>query len=176
MTSTSFCHERIGNTASERECRGIRPSLHRRQVLAGICLSVVGGLSMAAKPDGDDQGKGKKQKKRDGGAADVKVGAYFDDQHRAAALAYYGQQHAKGRCPPGLAKKNNGCMPPGQAKKWTLGQPLPGSVVVYPVAREVVTRIGVPPPGYKYVRVANDILLIAIGTQMVIDAIQDLIR
>ena len=176
MISTLFGQERTANSATEQECRATRPSLHRRQVLAGICLSVVGGLSMAAKPDGDDQGKGKKQKKREGGAAEVKVGGYFDDQHRAAAVAYYGQQHAKGRCPPGLAKKNNACMPPGQAKKWTLGQPLPGSVVVYPVAREVVTRIGVPPPGYKYVRVANDILLIAIGTQMVIDAIQDLIR
>ena len=176
MISTSFGRERTGITASERAARGTRPSLHRRQVLAGICLSVVGGLSMAAKPEGDDQGKGKKQKKREGGAADVKVGGYFDDQHRAAALAYYGKQHAKGRCPPGLAKKNNACMPPGQAKKWKLGQPLPGGVVVYPVAREVVTRIGVPPPGYRYVRVANDILLIAIGTQMVIDAIQDLIR
>ena len=79
MISTSFGHERIANTATERESRGIRTSLHRRQILAGICLAVV-------------------------------------------------------------------------------------------------TRIGVPPPGYKYVRVANDILLIAIGTQMVIDAIQDLIR
>ena len=24
---------------------------------------------------------------------------------------------ARGRCPPGLAKRNNGCLPPGQAKK-----------------------------------------------------------
>ena len=67
-------------------------------------------------------------------------------------------------------------MPPGQARKWALGQPLPGTVVVYPVPREVVIRIGIAPPGYKYLRVANDILLIAIGSQMVIDAIQDLIR
>jgi|SRR6478735_2617088 hypothetical protein len=27
-----------------------------------------------------------------------------------------------GGCPPGLAKKNNGCMPPGQAKKLYAGQ------------------------------------------------------
>jgi Ni/Co efflux regulator RcnB len=30
-----------------------------------------------------------------------------------------------------------------------------------------------PPAGYRYVRVAADILLIAIGTGMAIDAIQD---
>jgi Ni/Co efflux regulator RcnB len=37
-------------------------------------------------------------------------------------------------------------------------------------------QIGVPPRGYRYVRVASDILMIAIGTGMVIDAIQDLGR
>jgi len=31
-----------------------------------------------------------------------------------------------GGCPPGLAKKNNGCLPPGQAKKlFNVGQRLP---------------------------------------------------
>ena len=31
-----------------------------------------------------------------------------------------------GNCPPGLAKKNNGCLPPGQAKKlYSVGQRLP---------------------------------------------------
>ena len=30
---------------------------------------------------------------------------------------------ASGRCPPGLARKHNGCMPPGQAKKlYNVGQ------------------------------------------------------
>jgi Ni/Co efflux regulator RcnB len=37
-------------------------------------------------------------------------------------------------------------------------------------------RIGLPPKGYRYVRVANDILMIAIGTNMVVDAIEDLMR
>lgn len=33
-----------------------------------------------------------------------------------------------GGCPPGLAKKNNGCMPPGQAKKlYRTGQRFPQS-------------------------------------------------
>ena len=36
--------------------------------------------------------------------------------------------------------------------------------------------MGNPPPGYKFIRVANDILLIAVGTQMVVDAIEDLMR
>jgi Ni/Co efflux regulator RcnB len=34
----------------------------------------------------------------------------------------------------------------------------------------------VPPEGHKFVRVASDILLIAIGTSLVVDAIEDLGR
>jgi len=34
--------------------------------------------------------------------------------------------HGAHGCPPGLAKKNNGCLPPGQAKKlYNVGQRLP---------------------------------------------------
>ena len=55
----------------------------------------------------------------------------------AAALAFAAPAFAKpghgrghdnafdygyGRCPPGLAKKHNGCMPPGQARKLARGQ------------------------------------------------------
>jgi Ni/Co efflux regulator RcnB len=35
-------------------------------------------------------------------------------------------------------------------------------------------RLGPPPPRHRYVRVAADILLIAIGTGLVIDSIEDL--
>jgi Ni/Co efflux regulator RcnB len=103
----------------------------------------------------------------------VKVGGYFGEQQRSVIHAYYGEQF-KGHCPRGLAKKNNGCMPPGQAKKYALGQPLPRDVVYYPLPSAVSIQLGVPPSGYKYVRVASDILLIALGTSMVVDAIQDL--
>ena len=63
----------------------------------------------------------------------------------SAAIALAGPVHAKpdhakhgghhgqgpvgygaGGCPPGLAKKNNGCLPPGQAKKlYNVGQRFP---------------------------------------------------
>jgi hypothetical protein len=37
-----------------------------------------------------------------------------------------GYGYGAGGCPPGLAKKNNGCLPPGQAKKlYGVGQRLP---------------------------------------------------
>jgi hypothetical protein len=56
----------------------------------------------------------------------------------STAPAYAKPDHAKGHngnayaygggCPPGLAKKNNGCLPPGQAKKlYHTGQRWPGN-------------------------------------------------
>jgi Ni/Co efflux regulator RcnB len=44
------------------------------------------------------------------------------------------------------------------------------------VPQPLVVKIGPPPSGYRYVRVASDILLIALGSRMVIDAVQDLGR
>ena len=79
-------------------------------------------------------------------------------------------------CPPGLAKKHNGCLPPGQAKKWAIGRPLPREVVFYELPPPLVVQLGPPPGGYRYVRVANDVLLIALGSGMVIDAVADLGR
>lgn len=101
---------------------------------------------------------------------------HFEERHRETAREYYAQQHRSGHCPPGLAKKRNGCMPPGQAKKWKVGRPLPRDVVYYEVPQPLVIQIGPPPPGHRYVRVASDILMLATGSGMVVDAIQNLTR
>jgi len=47
-------------------------------------------------------------------------------------------------------------------------------VIYYNVPQALIVQIGQPPAGHRYVRVATDILLIAIGTGMVIDAIEDI--
>jgi hypothetical protein len=134
----------------------------------GIALGLGAAPALAEKPDwageGKGQGKGKGGKK------------YFDDDKRSEVRHYYEEEHRGGHCPPGLAKKHNGCMPPGQAKKWRVGRPLPRDIVVYELPPALVVKIGVPPAGYKYVRVAADILMIAVGTRIVADAITDLGR
>jgi len=128
----------------------------------------------AEQSDQGNAGQGGKKAKKNQARAEVKVGGYFVPQQRVVVQNYYGKQFKAGHCPPGLAKKNNGCLPPGQAKKYAIGQPLPRDVVFYPVPSSVVVQLGAPPAGHKYVRVATDILLIAVGTSMVVDAIQDL--
>ena len=101
---------------------------------------------------------------------------HFEERHTVIVRDYYGERMRGGHCPPGLAKKRNGCMPPGQAKKWQVGHRLPREVIFYEVPQPLVVQIGQPPSGYRYVRVASDILMIAIGTGMVVDAITNLGR
>jgi hypothetical protein len=45
--------------------------------------------------------------------------------HGPAYVGHGPVGYGVGGCPPGLAKKHNGCMPPGQAKKLIRGQRFP---------------------------------------------------
>lgn len=96
---------------------------------------------------------------------------YFGDNDRRMVNDYYGQEFRSGQCPPGLAKKHNGCMPPGQAKKWRKGYALPRDVVYYPLPQDLVRRLPLPPPSHRYVRVGGDVLLLSGGSSIVVDAI-----
>jgi hypothetical protein len=106
----------------------------------------------------------------------VKTSQYFSAESRISIHKYYGDKFRSGRCPPGLAKKANGCMPPGQAKKWMIGRPLPREVVFYDLPPEVLVQLGPVPSRHRFVRVASDILMIAVGTGMVVDAIENIGR
>jgi Ni/Co efflux regulator RcnB len=153
--------------------------------LAAPALGEKPSWAGSGKPDKhEDKSSSHKSDKRQGGEHgehakhDDRAGSSvrFEDRQRVVIRDYYAREFRAGHCPPGLAKKHNGCMPPGQAKKWVLGRPLPQDVIHYDLPPAIVVEIGVPPPGYRYVRVATDILLIAIGTGLVVDAIQDLGR
>lgn len=97
------------------------------------------------------------------------------DRDRNAAYSYYRTEYVAGNCPPGLAKKGNGCMPPGLAKKqWELGRPLPMEVYYEPLPRALLIQLSPAPAGYQYVRVANDILMMAIATRLIAGAVADL--
>ena len=57
--------------------------------------------------------------------------AYAKPDHAKGHKGHHAKGHVcygVGGCPPGLAKKNNGCLPPGQAKKlYNIGQRWPGN-------------------------------------------------
>jgi Ni/Co efflux regulator RcnB len=166
--------------------------------LVGAALAM--NVALADKPEwaggGDKGGKGHSGQRHDeqrserhdeqrserhddgghNGRGDAPQRTHFEERHTVVVRDYYSHQMRGGHCPPGLAKKHNGCMPPGQARKWDIGHRLPPDVVYYAVPQPLVTQIGPPPSGYRYVRVASDILMIAIGSGMVVDAIKDLGR
>ncbi len=127
------------------------------------------------KGQGNDQGHGQGQGPGRDQAAGPQGTIVVADRDRVTVHDYYRAQYAGGNCPPGLAKKNNGCLPPGQAKKlWAIGRPLPGSVVFHPLPGPLLVQLTPPPAGYQYVQVANDILLMAVGTRMIAAAVADL--
>jgi hypothetical protein len=129
---------------------------------------------------GQGQGQGQGQRQGQGGGrgnsqAAAPGNVVIADRDRTIVHTYYRNDFVAGNCPPGLAKKDNGCLPPGQAKKlWAVGQPLPGSVVFYPLPGALLAQLTPAPAGYQYVRVANDILMMAIGTRMIVGALADL--
>ena len=115
--------------------------------------------------DGDDDRRG-----RDDDRREVVV---FADRDRQAVRTFWVDTYGRGKCPPGLAKKNRLCLPPGQYKKrYVVGRPLASSIAYQPLPQVLITRLGPAPSGYEYVMVDGDIVKLGVGTRLVADAIQ----
>jgi Ni/Co efflux regulator RcnB len=152
-------------------------------VALAFALAVcTGPAAWADPPGGFEKGKGHE---RDAGPrendrrSNEEHGAresHFQDRDHVAVREYFEEAQRGGRCPPGLAKKHDGCMPPGQAKRWHVGERLPRDVVFYDLPPSLVVRLTPPPMGYRYVRVDSDIVMLAVGTGLVAEAIEDLGR
>ena len=157
------------------------PTKSLRLTVAGVALALMAGGAFADKPSWAGGGKQKEAKEQGKGGQNsdrqsTSISFTFGSDDRRVVSDYYGTQMSKGKCPPGLAKKNNGCQPPGQAKKWHKGQPLPRDVMYYDLPHELRIRLPAPPPNHRYVQVAGDVLMIAVGSSMVVDAIEDILR
>ena len=157
-----------------------------RRALALVIPALILGLASPAwadkdKDKGNKHGHGPGNGAKGGGQPVIVQPVRFviPDRDRAYVYRYYRTEFVSvGRCPPGLAKKGNGCLPPGQAarppKVWAVGQPLPPAIVYDPVPAPVVQQLEPVPPGYGYVRVDNDVLLMDMTNRVVADVIGDL--
>jgi hypothetical protein len=68
-------------------------------------------------------------------------------------------------------------MPPGLAKKrYTIGRPLPTGFVVLPVPVLLLPRLAPCPRGYYYGMIDGDLVQLAVGTLLVVDAIEGLMN
>jgi Ni/Co efflux regulator RcnB len=148
--------------------------------LAVLALAVPSSEAQATDKDkGKDKNKGKpaKVEKHKGDTAVVVTDAgrghrvVFVDADRQAVRTWRRETYGR-NCPPGLAKKDNGCLPPGQAKKrYVVGQRLPAIVVIEPVPKVLLPRLTVAPAGYRYGYVDGDILLLDAASRLVADVI-----
>jgi Ni/Co efflux regulator RcnB len=90
------------------------------------------------------------------------------DRDRDTVRTYYRNEFVAGNCPPGLARKNNGCLPPGRTNRaWAVGQSLPLEILYQPMPRELWTQLTPPPPGYEYARVDDNIVLISTASRVI---------
>lgn len=97
--------------------------------------------------------------------------SHFDDERRELVGNYYKATQDRKGCPPGLAKKGNGCLPPGQAKKWQIGHALQANTSYQSIPQEVLRLLGKPPAGEHYGMIDEDILLLADVTELVLEVI-----
>ena len=166
-----------------------RFNLSSSLIALAISALFVAGPAFA-KGNDEDHGKGrdkhsekfeKKQQKQFEKAEkrerkEIEQGKYFNDQQRTLVREYYVTNYGKGKkCPPGLAKKNNGCMPPGQVRSWEVGQPIPRNVTIYSVPQPVIRQLPPAPVGYRYARIGDDIVLVQQQNNLVVDIIKGLL-
>jgi hypothetical protein len=126
-----------------------------------IVLGLMAAPALAKKDD--FPGPGWKQDK--GRHADR-----IDSSDRVVIQTYLADSYGK-KCPPGLAKKRNGCLPPGQAKKYYPGDVLPSHVKWKPVPQALFVQLRPPPHGASYVMVDRDVFLITEATRKILDAV-----
>jgi Ni/Co efflux regulator RcnB len=151
---------------------------HRLLALAMAAALAAGGPALAAraaKKDKDAEPPAA-EKMAPGGQAryGVKLGAFFTEQHKKAARRLFAQRygHAKD-CPPGMERGDHGCAPPVPGRYWAVGQPLQPAVKEYLVPDVVISKLPTPPEGYRYALVGDDIVLMAAGSKLVVDIIED---
>lgn len=131
---------------------------------SSLCLSGVGHAD-----PGQGKGKGQYKAKHEERADYGERRSYtrLGDYERGVYRDYYASD-----CPPGLAKKNNGCLPPGIAKKrYKVGRRLGPDVYVQDAPYDLIQRLPYLDDGYGYRIVDGDLAVVELATLLVLDAI-----
>ncbi|WP_205340502.1 RcnB family protein [Denitrificimonas caeni] len=165
-------------------------------IMIGIMLSLLAGSAFADKPHWAQGNNRKGQEYRYEKNHNYRYnndkhhnGRYGNDNRRDRPLRYgfynndrrlinqyYRDQHYQGKCPRGLAKKNNRCQPPGYAKKWKKGKHFTKHTQYYDLPKELRYRLSPPQDNYRYVRVDDDILMVDNVTNIIVDVIENILR
>lgn len=153
----------------------------RSQWVVMVTVALLALPVLAKKPDDAGKNKGHSAAAAHAGGSNAAQGpvpaygladVYFTDPRASLIRSYYARNGGLSSCPPGLAKKANGCQPPGLAKKWQRGHALPRDVYYEDLPVALLRELGRTPEGQKLIRVGGDILLINAATRLVIDAFE----
>ena len=99
--------------------------MKRLMIIASATALLAAGPAFAKPGNGHGNGYGH-------GNERGYAGDYGKGRGHGHGRAYaHGYGYGIGGCPPGLAKKYNGCLPPGQAKKLYRGERYPGYGTLY---------------------------------------------
>lgn len=152
--------------------------MHTRKhtLVAALVATLAVAPAFAGNGKGHGGGHGKHAVTQQHGGKHAGKAAKRVDRDRTYQHGYaYSNAHTMGAgpaCPPGLAKKNNGCMPPGQAKK-LLGERVP-SGAIYTIPPNVLSTLPPAPAGYRYAIVGNQVVMVSSGN-IVVDIIRTLL-
>jgi hypothetical protein len=97
----------------------------------------------------DDVGKGTHLARKP-----LQPGAYFGDKHRTAVRKYYADHPVS-----------------GAAAKWQVGEPVPRGAQLAALPKVLLSSLPEQPPGYRYIQLGGEVVLIAAESKMVVDGI-----
>lgn len=144
----------------------------RKRMLA---LVLATGASIACASTGFPAAASARTADAAAAAPEPQPGAVFTPFHLQLVRAYFAQQYGK-LCPAGLVRAKAGCEAPEQAKRYSVGTRLPGDAMLHPVPTELIEQLPRVPPNYRYVRVGEDIVLLAPGGSAVVDIAPGVMR
>lgn len=148
-----------------------------RRLILLLCVGFAWDPAAAVAGKKDKKPKHEAEASVEVHAGPVDVKFRFLGPEREHARTFFVEQHGRGKCPPGLAKKKNGCLPPGQARKrYLVGHPLPAAVVVLPLPPALEIRLGRPPVGFRYGIADGDLVKLEAATARVVDVIVGLVN
>ena len=128
----------------------------------GIILVAVLTATTASARQNDKGPKGPKGREGQGVEVVVRAGG-VNVTVQQTIRAYYADKPKKAR---GL--------PPGVARKYARGKRLPPGIAKQALPPDLERRLPVQ-PGYQYVAVDSDVLLIAVSTGIVVDMLMDIL-
>ncbi len=138
-----------------------------------LAAALCTGTLYADKPERGGKHKSKEHKKHKKHKKHEEHREYrerFSSHEQGAVYSYYKS------LPPGLAKKlrRGKQLPPGWQNKVNVGQPVPQEYLRYakPVPRELELQLSAGPIGSKVMQIADRVVRIEAGTNMVLDAIK----